>query len=136
MAGSGRPASGPDLRGARILVVEDSCLVADMIADHLNECGCAVVGPATRLDAALLLAGSERLDGALLDVNLAGEESFPVARMLQARRIRFAFLTGYSDITLPDEFAGVPCLTKPFTYDSFIRLVAGRFGRNARTDGS
>ncbi len=117
----------PDLRGARILVVEDSRLVADLIADQIGECGCKVVGPASCLEAALSLAASEALDGALLDVNLAGEESFPVARILQARHIRYAFLTGYADISLPDEFGDVPCLTKPFTYDSLVRLVAGRF---------
>ena len=136
MPDSRRPTSLPDLRGARILVVEDSCLVAHMIAAQLGECGCTVVGPARRLDAALSLAASERLDGALLDIDLAGEESFPVARLLQARGVRFAFLTGYSDILLPDEFAGVPCLTKPFTYANFMRLVAGRFGPSARMDGS
>ena len=118
----------PDLQGARILVVEDTCMVARMITDQLDECGCHVVGPATRLAEATSLATAEPLAGALLDVNLAGEESFPVARILRGRGVPFAFLTGYADDSLPEEFADDPCLTKPFTLEGLVRLVAERFG--------
>ncbi len=114
--------------GARILVVEDTSIVAEMIVDQLRECGCDVVGPATCLEDALSLASNEILEGALLDVNLAGEESFPVARVLRSRRIPFAFLTGYSDSCLTAEFDDIPCLTKPFTFRHLARLVAVRFG--------
>ncbi len=117
----------PSLRGMRVLVVEDTCMVAEMIADQLAECGCDVVGPAGRLQAAVSLATEAMLDGALLDVNLAGEHSFPVARILRDRGIRFAFLTGYSDDSLPSEFSDSPCLTKPFNLESLVRLVAARF---------
>ncbi len=115
----------------RILVVEDSCMVAEMIADQLAEFGCGVVGPAGRLQAAIPLATEEMLDGALLDVNLSGEHSFPVARILRDRGIPFAFLTGYSDDVLPIEFSDGPCLTKPFNLESMVRLVAARFRSNA-----
>lgn len=127
MAEKGRLAL-PDLGGARILVVEDACMVAQMITDQLGECGCHVVGPATRLQEAMLLATGEPLAGALLDINLAGEQSFPIARILRSRGVPFAFLTGYADDVLPEEFAGDPCLTKPFTLEALVRLVAERFG--------
>jgi len=63
----------PKLKGLRIFVVEDNFLVAEMICDLLEDCGCEVVGPVGRLDKALGMVSSATLDGALLDINLAGE---------------------------------------------------------------
>src|SRR6516162_9942866 len=74
-----------DLSGVRILVVEDTLLIADLIADHLQDAGCDVIGPASRVARALALAASEPLDGALLDINLHGELCFPVADVLVDR---------------------------------------------------
>src|SRR5258706_15733422 len=67
----------------RILVVEDTLLVAEAIGDMLTAHGCTVVGPVGRLGPALELARNEALDGALLDVNLAGEPCFAIAAALQ-----------------------------------------------------
>lgn len=116
-----------DLRGLRILVVEDSLLIADMIVDALCDCGCIAVGPAPRLASGLMLAAAEPLDGALLDVNLAGEWCFPIAAALGARGVPFAFLTGYGDAGLPEEYRDVPRLTKPFTIHTLLELVARCF---------
>ena len=124
-----------DLKGLRVLVVEDTFLVADMIADQLQECGCDVVGPVSRVGPAAALAAQETLSGALLDVNLAGEESFPVARILRERGIPFAFLTGYGGEMLPPEHRGDACLVKPFNLDELVQLVASHF-RPERHEGS
>src|SRR3981081_2549909 len=80
--------------GLRVLIVEDEMLLAFMLQDMLAEWGCAVVGPAGRVATALSLAGSEALDGAILDVNVAGTEVYPVARTLAARRISLLFVFG------------------------------------------
>jgi DNA-binding response OmpR family regulator len=117
----------PDLNGLRILVVEDTLLVAEMIEDALHDFGCDVIGPAPRLQRGLALAGEARLDGALLDVNLAGERCFPIADALAARGIPFAFLTGYGDAGIPAEYRGVPRLAKPFDLGSLVGLVARCF---------
>jgi CheY-like chemotaxis protein len=117
----------PDLHGLRILVVEDSVLIADVIVDALCDCGCNAVGPAARLAQGLMLAAVERLDGALLDVNLAGEPCFPIAAALGARGVPFAFLTGYGEVGVPPEYRAVPRLTKPFTIDNLMQLVARCF---------
>ena len=69
---SGLPAG---LTGLRILIVEDVLLVADLIRDQLESFGCTVIGPTARVDSALRLLETTPLDGALLDVNLAGELS-------------------------------------------------------------
>jgi DNA-binding response OmpR family regulator len=83
-----------DLSGLRVLVVEDALLIADLITEALRDHGCSVVGPVPRLGQGSALATVEQLDGALLDVNLAGERCFPIAQALAARGIPFAFLTG------------------------------------------
>src|SRR5262249_2431028 len=77
----------PDMTGLRVLVVEGALLVADLIGDALGDGGCDVVGPVSRLMQGLALATVEQLDGALLDVNLAGERCFPIAAALRTRGI-------------------------------------------------
>lgn len=122
-----------DLTGLKILVVEDTLLVADMISDGLRSYGSNVVGPVGRLERALALAREATLDGAVLDVNLAGRSSAPVAEALERRGIPFLFVTGYGDAAaLPPEYRNVPRLAKPFHLASLVELVAERF-HEART---
>ncbi len=71
-------------------------MIADLIADELKEQGCDVVGPVPRVEQGVGLAQTERLDCALLDIDLAGEMSFPIAAVLVARGVPFAFLTGFT----------------------------------------
>ena len=122
------PASGTaDLHGLRILVVEDMLLVAEVIVEELHDKGCRVVGPAARLAQALELATSAELDGALLDVNLAGERCFPIADELAKRSIPYVFLTGYGEGSIPAEYQHVPRLVKPFLSGALVELVARSF---------
>lgn len=118
-----------DLTGLRILIVEDTTLVADSICDELQSHGCEIVGPIGRLQLALSAAREQTLSGVLLDVNLAGEQSFPVADILQGRGIPFIFITGYdAQSAIPPRFHGVERLTKPFDLDDLAILVARQFG--------
>ena len=112
------------LAGRRILVVEDEPLIAMMAAVALEEAGCTVVGPAPTLAEALRLAEEERLDAAVLDRNLGGQYSDPVAERLRERGIPFAVVTGYADTGLLPDFADVPLLAKPFEPDKLVALVA------------
>jgi len=115
---TGEPANP---RRARVLVVEDVLLMAEVIADQLEECGCTVVGPVAHLAEAKTLAREAPLDGAVLDVNLAGQRSFPVAAILRERRVPYVFLTGYdSDDVFPAEYRDAPRLGKPFRHDELI----------------
>lgn len=98
---------------SRVLLVEDEMLIAMHMEDMLIELGFEVVGPAMRLKRAVQLAESQKIDVALLDVNLAGEQSFPVARILSQRNVPFVFVTGYGAAGLIDEFKGMPALQKP-----------------------
>jgi len=122
--------STPDrsgLQGLRILVVEDTALIADLIVDALQDIGCDVVGPVARVEQGLALARTEQLAGALLDVNLAGEYCYPIAEALIVRGVPFAFLTGYGDTALPLSYRDRPRLTKPFEMNDLVRLVEQQF---------
>ena len=91
-----------DLNGLRVLVVEDEMMVSMLIEDMLSDLGCAVVGPASRLDEAIALVNSSTIDCAVLDVNLGGQPIFPVADLLREKGAPFAFATGYGDAGLRD----------------------------------
>src|SRR5581483_6620549 len=80
---------------SRVLVIEDEALVAMLIEDMLNDLGVTSVGPAADLASAVEMARNAEFDFALLDVNLAGERSFPAADVLIERGMPFAFVTGY-----------------------------------------
>lgn len=124
--------AGPDnleakVQGLRVLVVEDEFLMARLLEDVLNAYGCEVVGPVPRLDRAMDAARTETLDGAVLDINLAGEVVFPVAEELLSRDIPFIFATGYSTASLPPRFHETPRLQKPFPMTGLIELMAEVF---------
>ncbi len=120
----------PELRGLKVLVVEDNFLVAELVRSLLDECGCETVGPAPRVASALELVGESRLDGALLDINLAGEYCFPVAELLRERGVPFVFLTGYDDSTIiPPAFREVPRISKPFDNHNVTSVAARAFSR-------
>ena len=104
-----------DLTGLRVLVVEDEAVIAMLVEDSLVELGCEVVGSASRLGDALAKAQALEVDVALLDVNLAGRLSYPVAEMLQSRNVPFVFTTGYGQAALPAALQAAPVLSKPFT---------------------
>ncbi len=112
-----------NLAGLRVLVVEDEMMVSMLIEDMLDDLGCKVVGPASRLDEALALAGEAELDCAVLDVNLGGQSIFPLADFLRAKGAPFAFATGYGDAGLRDVDKGSPVLQKPFRETDLARVL-------------
>ena len=89
-------------------------MVAMMLEEFLEELGCIVAGSAARLGVALAMARSLDLDMAVLDLNLAGEMSYPVAEVLQARGVPVVFATGYGSAGLSGRFPGAPVLSKPY----------------------
>jgi len=102
------------LSGRRVLVVEDETMVAWLLEDMLADLGCAVVGPAARVNQALAMLDAEAIDAAVLDVNLKGQKSYPVADALAARGVPFVFSTGYNEDSLPNSYQSFPVLQKPF----------------------
>lgn len=117
------------LSGKRILVVEDESLVAMLIETILEDLGCIPVGPAANVDEGLALAsGDGAIDAALLDVNVSGQQVFPVAEALEARGVPFVFSTGYGEAGLPDAWRGRPTLQKPFTEEAVQAAIRTALG--------
>ena len=97
-----------------IMVVEDEFLIADDIASELRAAGATVIGPAASLPEAMRLAGdTAQIDAAVLNIDLNGVTVFPLADELLARGVRFMFLTGYADSSIPAAYAAIPCCKKP-----------------------
>ncbi len=111
------------LSDLRVLVVEDEGLVMMLIQDYLEELGCHVVATAMRINDALIQARSASINMALLDVNLAGTLSYPVATILAERSIPFIFATGYGSLAVPDAMQSVPVLPKPFLMEQLAKVL-------------
>lgn len=103
-----------DIRGRRILIVEDEYFVADDLANDLRHMGAEVIGPVGSVAEALeLVKAHPQLDGAVLDINLHGQMSYPVAAMLAAAGTPFLFATGYDGWTVDDAYRNVVRHEKP-----------------------
>ncbi len=120
------------LEGRTILVVEDESLVAMLLETILEDMGCETLGPVSTIDEALSVIGEgSAFDGALLDVNVAGKEVFPVAAALKERGVPFVFSTGYGEGGLPEEWRGHPTIQKPFTEDAVQQALMKVLGVSA-----
>lgn len=102
-----------NILGNRVLVVEDEALVAMMLTDTLTELGFEVVGPFRKVAEAMAAVDKRELHAALLDVNLGGERVYPLANLLQARGIPFAFVTGYGVESIEKPYRHFAVLQKP-----------------------
>ena len=111
----------------RVLIVEDEVLLALHLEDLLTELGHEVVGQATRIEMAMELAHDSDFDFAVLDINVAGTKSFPVADLLRQRGIPFAFATGYGAEGLMDGYRDAPTLRKPYALEDLVRTIAQVF---------
>lgn len=114
--------------GLRVLIVEDDMIVAFMIEDFFTDLACQIVSVEMRLEPAIEAARRGEIDFALLDINLNGEESFPVAEVLQQRGVPFVFATGYSGTIIPARFAGTEVLAKPFDASNLRAMLAQVLG--------
>ena len=86
--------------------------------------GASVIGPAATVDDALrLVAATDRLDAAVLDVNLRGAMVYPVADALTARGVPFVFATGYDSTVIPPRFSGVKRCAKPVQFARMMRTL-------------
>lgn len=114
------------LTGLAVLLVEDDYFIAEDMAWQLEGGGAEVVGPVASVDAAIELIGrTERIDGAILDVNLQGQMSWPVADALLQRGVRFVFATGYDKAAIPVRYAEIILCEKPVTPDKTAKALFG-----------
>jgi DNA-binding response OmpR family regulator len=97
-----------------VLVIEDESLVAMLIQDTLADIGCEIAGLASRFDDAMEKASSLSFDIAILDVNLNGQQTFPIAAMLGERGVPLVFATGYGSTNVTAAFRAVPFFRSRF----------------------
>lgn len=113
-----------DETAKRVLILEDEVLLAMHLEDLLTDLGHEVVGQAMRIDEAMELACGIVIDFAVLDINVAGKKSFPVADILCQRSIPFAFATGYGYEGLMDGYRDCPVLEKPYSQEDLRKTIA------------
>ncbi|WP_041777967.1 response regulator [Beijerinckia indica] len=103
-----------NLQDLHVLVVEDEAIIGMLLEDVLIDIGCKTVDVMSSVEAALTYLEDQKVDFALLDINLNGRLSFPVAEQLQTKAIPFIFLSGYGAQGLTGPYSRCKTLQKPF----------------------
>jgi DNA-binding NtrC family response regulator len=111
------------LDGLTILALEDEPIIA-LVLEDLLEMGGGRACVAETLEEAFALLDAQEIQAAILDVNVQGQESYPVARKLAEQDIPFIFASGYGDARHPPEFASVPTTAKPYNLADLQRAFA------------
>lgn len=107
-----------------VLVLEDEPIIGFTLEDMLLSLGCAKVRLATKISEAERIVREERLDAAILDVNIHGVQSYPVADELAERCVPYIFATGYGDRAHPDRHRNIPTVTKPYSTNDIRAALA------------
>jgi PAS domain S-box-containing protein len=116
--------SGPaNLKGSRVLIVEDAVLLALELETGLSEAGAEVIGPAYELEEAMALL-DRPIDAAVLDANLNGRSVTPVAEALARRKVPFVFATGYGEAAGAPGGFDAPVIRKPYDVTQVAAAVA------------
>lgn len=110
--------------GTRVLIVEDEMLIAMTAEDMIEEIGCVVAGVATTLAEAMASADAGGFDVAMLDINLNGQQSLPVAEQLRAAGTAFLFTTGYGSLGLGEAFGDAVVVKKPYRGNELAAAIA------------
>ena len=109
----------------RLLVVEDEYLIRMLLEDMLDDLGYGIAAAVGTLSEAQQIAADGDFNAAILDVNLDGQEIYPVADILAKRGLPFVFVTGFGERSLPEPFGGRPALQKPFQAEQLKTTLAG-----------
>jgi CheY-like chemotaxis protein len=120
-----------DLAGCRVLVAEDEYYLANDLAQCLIAYRAIVLGPVPTLEEALAIAAAaDRIDGAVIDLDLRGEMAFPVADALEERNVPFVFATGYDTPAIPNRYQHVPRWGKPYRFAELVQTLPALIHRS------
>jgi CheY-like chemotaxis protein len=111
------------MENLRIMVVEDEAIIGMLIEDVLNDMGCPNIDVFQSVQQALDYLRQNEPNYAILDINLRGEQSYPVADDLIAKKIPFVFMSGYGAQGVAKDYATAPTLPKPFQAEDLERLL-------------
>ena len=118
------PPSETPLNGRKILIVEDEAPIALNLAAAVQQAGGIVIGPVASVAGAHAAMADNRLDGALLDIRLRNETSFPLADVLAVLNIPFVFVSGLSSALMPYTHRERPLFDKPYEVHDVIATLA------------
>ena len=107
----------------RLLVVEDEYLIRMLLEDMLADLGYDVAAAVGSIAEASEVAANGDLSAAILDVNLDGQEIYPVAAILAKRGLPFVFVTGYGERSLNEPYRDHPALQKPFQLEQLKAVL-------------
>ena len=120
------------LKNRRILIIEDSPVVAPFTVELLEELGCSVVGPAPNMARARELIEAGEFDAAMMDVHIRGERVFNLCETLAAKGVPFVLTSGYADWTMPEKWEDRPRLQKPYGIEDVRQALTALFEEQAR----
>ncbi len=106
----------------RVLIVEDTVLIAMLLEELVRECGCEVTELAFDIESARRAVARHDYDAVLLDIGLGAGKSFDIADVLLERGVPFAFITAYHNILEP-RHQSVPVVSKPFNTTVLMNTV-------------
>lgn len=112
----------------RALIVEDELLLLMDLEYTLTDLGYQIAGKASTLSRGQALARELEIDVAVLDVNLSGLNSSPIADELSARGVPFLFASGYTESSIPERYRACTRIAKPYetiTLRRALRQVLG-----------
>lgn len=120
----------PLLRGRSVLLVEDEMLNMMMFEAMLADLGCQAVTVSATIEDALARVADQPFDVAMLDLNLGGVKSYPIADALAARGVPFFFSTGYGEKDIEAAYRERPVLNKPFQAAQLVELLRNTLPSN------
>ncbi|HEX7107953.1 MAG TPA: response regulator [Aestuariivirga sp.] len=112
------------LSSRRVLVVEDEILILMMIEDMLTDLGCKSISVASKIDQAITLIDGQVFDAAMVDLNLNGMESYPIADVLAAHDVPYFFSTGNGIKDMKEGYRDQDVLKKPFTFEQLSDMLS------------
>lgn len=110
--------------GLKVAVAEDDWLVSMALQEMLSEMGCSVVGAASEVDEAMLLARQDHVDVAVLDYWLHDKAVDRVADALIANGVPVVLATGFGAQDIAQRFRHLPLLTKPYVVQDVVHVLA------------
>lgn len=110
------------------MLIEDDVLLAMEMEDFLADLGFEVVGPYGKLADALQAVDEESVDGAVVDLNLRGELSFPLIEKLRAEHIPLIVCSGYVDLPgMNERLSDLPRVSKPCDTNALVAMMRDLF---------
>jgi CheY-like chemotaxis protein len=118
-------ATDPPAMLPQVFLVEDETMLAMLIEEMLQDLDYSIAFHASTLEAGMTFALTGQYDLAILDINIIGGTSFPIAAAIEQRGIPFVFCSGYGPLGIPEQWAHRHCVAKPFSAEQLSEALGG-----------